>query len=225
MKLNKLTRLAAISAVVLTFAMNTQEAQAQCAVAQADVIDAQVAETLDICALIDNTFTSLVTDVDFETIGATSNTGEYGCAIMAASAAGTIDEGNAAPCSATDGIARIVSDDEEGTAGLIAIQAAGAFINQEVRLQFQVPTDTLTCQGTSPPLYIGRLVTDQATTLAVWDADDAAPNTDTIIGAADTDGTGALDIYIGAEIRTDDTSSAPYESGTCAGTFEVTLFY
>lgn len=225
MKLTKLIKMAAIGAVVLTFAMQADEAKAQCAVAAAVTFEAQVPETLDICATIDNTFTTLVTDVNFETIGVTSNTGEYGCAIMAASAAGTIDESNAAPCSAGDGIARIVSDDEAGVAGLIAIQAAGAFSNQEMRLQFQVPTDTLTCQGASPQLYIGRLVTDQATTAAVWDADDAAPNTDTIIGAADTAANGSLNIYIGAELRTDDTSSVPYEDGACLGSFDVTLFY
>lgn len=225
MRLTKWIRMAAIGAVVLTCAMQADEAKAQCAVAQAVTFNAQVPETIDICASIDNTFTTLVTDVDFQTIGVTSNTGEYGCAIMAAGAAGAIDENNAAPCSAGDGIARIVSDDEAGVAGLIAIQAGGAFVNQEMRLQFQVPTETLTCQGASPPLYIGRLVTDQATTLAVWDTDDPAPNTDTIIGAADTDAGGALNIYIGAELRTDDTSSTPYEDGACTGSFEVTLFY
>lgn len=232
MKLTNLAKMAMIGAVALGFAMSGQEAKAQCAVTQAVTFDAQVPETMDICATIDNQFDTAVTDVDFETIGATSNTGEYGCLIMDAVALGTIDESNSAVgCSATDGIARLVSDDEAGTPGLISI--SGAFINQEIRLQFAmgaaVGDETLTCAGASPPLYIGRLFTDQATTVAEWNLDDGADNATrnaaAVIGAADTNGAGDLDIYIGAELRTDDTSSAPYVTGTCAGDFEVTLFY
>ncbi|MFN3826038.1 MAG: hypothetical protein ACK4NR_00260 [Micavibrio sp.] len=232
MKLTNLAKMAMIGAVALGFAMSGQEAKAQCAVTQAVTFDAQVPETMDICATIDNQFDTTVTDVDFETIGATSNVGEYGCLIMDAVAAGTIDEDNTAVgCSDTDGIARLVSDDEAGTPGLIAI--SGAFPNQEVRLQFIMGTaagdEELTCQGTSPPLLIGRLFTDQATTVAEWNLDDGADNTArnaaAVIGAADTDVSGDLDIYIGAELRTDETSGAPYESGACAGDFDVTLFY
>lgn len=226
MKLNKLTRLAAISAVVLGFAMHAQDAQAQCVnVAQALVFDAQVPETLNVCATVDNTFTTQVTDIDFQTVGATYDTGDYGCAILAAAAGGAIDESNAT-CSAS-GLARIVSDDQIGQAGLIAIQAGGAFNSQEVRLQFTVNDPIIDCP-TGSDFILGSLFSNQ-TTPATWDytgvGNIAADNAAAVTGAGNTGVGGDLNIYIGAELRTDEAAAAPYDSVTCDGAFDVTLYY
>lgn len=237
------TKLAMISAVVLTLAaINPQEAQAQCTqVGAAVTFDAQFPETLNICATIDNTFVTAVTDVNFQTVGATNSAvaQDVGCLIMAADAAGTIDEDNTACNGGTVGLppmARLVSNDEAGVAGLIALD--GAFPDQEVRLQFNVVDRTLVCTdgalaGTTADLVIQRLFTDQ-TTPATWTyngTDEATTNADplaNVIGAANTDAAGPtggdLDIYIGAEIQTDNTANL-YESGACNGSFEVTLFY
>lgn len=229
------TKLATIGAVVLTLAtFNAQEASAQCAVTQAVTWDAQYPETFNICATIDNKFETLVTDIDFQTIGATNATGEAGCLILDAATGGTIDESNST-CNgpvAAPVMARLVSDDEAGEPGAIVIE--GAFPNQEVRLAFDVTDRVIACtddaglgSGTSADLVIQRLFTDQTTTAAEWvyDGTDVATSTAAAtVGEADTDASGDLTIYIGAEIQTDGTGD-PYHSGACEGSFDVTLFY
>ncbi len=225
MKLCKTTKWAMIGAVVLTFAMQSQSAQAACAVATVNgAFNAQDPENIQVCALIDNTFSTEVTDVDFGTIGATAFLGETGCLIMDPVVAGTINEDNLVPCG-SPAVARIVSDDEAGTPGLIEILAGGAFNNQEMRMQFQVADPEMTC-ASGPSLFLSELLSDQ-TTPAEWEntGNVATDNTNAVIGAGDTDGTGALEIYIGATIMTDITNAARYESGACEGQFQVTLFY
>lgn len=240
------TKLAMIGAVALTFAVSSQEAQAQCAVTTAVTFDAEVPETMNICATIDNTFTTQVTDIDFGVIGATNSDGSGGatdtpgCLLMLPTAAGVIDESNAScgGVAVTDGRrARIVSSTGTGTLGLIDILPNGAFVDQEVRLQFDVLNRTMTCAGDgvapdSAHLLIHSLTSDQGTTAAswVWDTDLTTSNENAVIGADDTaDSTdpltaGSLAINIGAEIWTDGTGDV-YESGTCQGSFNVTLFY
>lgn len=220
-------KLAMFGAVVLAIAtINAQEAKAQCVNSgTALVFDAQVPETLNVCATVLNTFTTEVTDIDFQTVGATFDTGDYGCAILAASAGGAIDETNAT-CSAS-GLARIVSNDQVGQAGLIDIQAGGAFASQEVRLLMQVADPVIDCP-TGADFILGSLFSNQ-TTPATWNytgaGNIAADNTAAVIGAANTGAGGDLAIYIGAELRTDTAAAVPYDSVTCDGTFTVELFY
>lgn len=231
MKLSNIAKLAMISAVVLTFALKQETAQAACNTATAGSIEAEVPYDINVCATIDNTFTVAVTDLDFGTVGATHKPAQHGCLIMTPGATGTLDESNAT-CSSTDADrARLVSDDQLGTSALISIPATGAFNTQEVRMLIQVDEEEMACTGTdSPPLIIGALLSDQ-TTPASWSfdagADATARNTAAVYGIATTAADGALNIYIGGEIRTDATAAADavYPSGTCEGTFNVTLFY
>lgn len=230
MKLSNIAKLAMISAVVLTLAATTQKAHAVCDTEAGEVINAEVPHTMQVCANIDNVFTADVTDLDFGTVGATHKTAEYGCLVMTAGAAGTLDESNACNVSAAGDRAQLVSDDQAGTAGFIDIAAGNAFNSQEVRMLIQVADEELLCQGASPPLVIGELRSDQ-TTPAVWEFDDGADvatrNTAADYGVGDTAVDGALEIYIGGELRTDSTAAdnLVYESGTCEGSFTVTMFY
>lgn len=229
MKLTNLAKMAMIGAVALGFAMTSNEAKAQCNTTNAVDIDAQVPYTMDICAAIDNVFTVDVTEPDFGTLGVTHETGEYGCAELAAVAAGTVvEDGVCSSYGNLTGLARIVSDDQLGTAGLIQIDAGGAFNSQEIRLQFQVANADMDCGVGNPALIIGELTTDQATP-ATWanTGDIVADNAAATIGADVTSPTGALDIYIGAQVWTDENepSTAVYDTGTCEGEFTITMFY
>lgn len=238
MKLLTVAKLAMAGAVMLGFAITGGPAYAQCATGTATTADAQDPFTLNICATVQNTFNITVDDVSFGNIGATGWVGQSGCLIM--NTDGTFDESNSA-CIGSYGaaptIARIVSADDApgtaipGTPGSIDI--AGAFVNQEIRMWFQVQetsNDMPPSLGVGPSLYFTSL---EATTAAgvgtntqdgLWiiDAADAPeapglPAADTAAQAATAtaagaeyqgltdNATGNLEILIGATIQTDGT--------------------
>ena len=236
------TKLAAISAVVLTFAtIDSKPASAQCRAALTAIgggVHAQVPQDMAICATVANTFTTALTDINFGSIGVTNATGQFGCLKMAP-ATGTLDESNllcTGRAAALPAMARVVSRTGTGTSGLIAI--TGAFPSQEIRVLLNVANQELACAGidgatTSAPLLFGRIHTDAGTggtgagTPANWafNTDLAASNTAATMGSFVTAAaTGNVTIGVGAEIQNNGTNNR-YVSGTCEGAFNVTLFY
>lgn len=221
------TKLALFGAVALTIAVsNSQSASAQCRTAAAVNIEAQNPTAMNVCATLESTFTTTIIDPSFGDVGVTNKLNEIGCLVM--STAGALNEANTNCTNGTTTIpdmARVVSRLGTGTAGAIAI--AGAFPTQEVRIQFQVADNNITCPA-GPALKLARLFSDQPTTAATWtwdgDADLSGSNTGAIIGAAPTDADGDLTILIGAEIQNDATDTR-YQSGNCEGAFTVTMFY
>ena len=154
MRLCKLKQAAAVGAVVLGFAMSGSSAWAVCATGTAGTIDAQDPFQIQLCAQVENTFTTAVDDVNFGNIGVTGWTGESGCLIMDTD--GTFDESNAA-CLGSYGaapvIARVVAEDSAGAAvpGTPGeIQITGAFPEQEIRMWFQAQVTTNEIPPTAP---------------------------------------------------------------------------
>ena len=166
MKLCKIKTLAIAGAVALGFAISGGPAWAQAC--QTDVVgtmDAQVPFAMDLCANVENTFTTSHDDADFGDIGVTGWLGQSGCLIMADD--GDMDETNTA-CLGSYGaaptIARIVAEDSagvdvDGVPGQIEI--TGAFPDQEIRMWFQVDQTgndvAPTGGGGGPSLYITQL--------------------------------------------------------------------
>jgi hypothetical protein len=254
MRLCKLKQAAAVGAVVLGFAMSGSSAWAVCDTTNGVNIDAQDPFTMNICAAVENTFLTDVTEPDFGNIGVTGWGGESGCLIM--NPDGTFDEDNGL-CEGAAGvptIARIVSEDSLGTPnpgipGELAI--TGAFPDQEIRAWFELATTTNEMPplggGGGPSLWITELRADVgATGVAgqdgVWQIDAAEMPEAADEAAADliaqdpanhfeatTDGTGALDINIGATIQTDTTfdyaGGGIYDTDSYEGDFDIVLFW
>ena len=235
MKLCKLKRMAAVSAVALGFAMSGGSAWAACLVADPQNIDAQDPFQVQLCANVENTFGTLVTDVNYGNVGVTGWAGESGCLYLLPN--GTFDESNTA-CLGSGGAApvtaRIVAEDSVGipALGVGQIEIAGAFPDQEIRMWFQVAQTTNEVPplvpGT-PSMWITQLVaTTDGLALGgngvnvqdgLWEIDVAEAPELPNLAQADTDqqadlatykGTtdavsGDLTISIGATIQTDTT--------------------
>lgn len=235
MKLCKLKRMAAVSAVALGFAVSGGSAWAACAVATPQNIDAQDPFQVQLCANVENTFGTDVTDVNFGNVGVTGWAAESGCLYLLPD--GTFDESNTA-CLGSGGAApvtaRIVAEDSAGipALGVGQIEINGAFPDQEIRMWFQVAQTTNEVDpdvAVGPSMWITQLV---ATTdgLAVggqgvnvqdglWEIDVADAPEAANLAQADTDqqadadtykgttdaATGDLTISIGATIQTDTT--------------------
>lgn len=202
MKLFKIKTLALAGAVALGSALSGGSAWAACATGTANNIDAQDPFVVNLCATVENTFVTTVDDVNFGNIGVTGWAAESGCLIM--NPDGTFDESNAA-CVGSYGaaptVARIVSEDDggatPGTPG--AINIAGAFPNQEVRMWFQLQqtTNEVAPSGAvGPSMWITQLT---ATTDAaggggagvniqdgLWTIDAADTPETPVLAAADT---------------------------------------
>lgn len=175
--------------------------------------------TITVDAEMDNNFTVNVTDVDFGGIAATNASGETAEITIAPN--GAIDEttGN------TGTIARLVSDGAGSTQGILDIE--GGLANQLVSIRYSNVQDLVCiagCSGTPPDLIIAR-ITDNATNQAgQWSVDDADPDGDSVPGQVMTNGSGEALVNIGVTLRTDN-SGDPYQSGTYAGSVDVTLEY
>lgn len=158
MKLYNLRRMAMVSAMTLGVTMGASSAWAACATGTAGTIDAQDPFQIQLCAQVENTFTTVVDDVNFGNIGVTGWGGESGCLIM--NTDGTFDESNTAclgSYAAAPVVARIVAEDSAGApvAGTPGeIQINGAFPDQEIRMWFQAQVTGNEIPPTAPTVAL-----------------------------------------------------------------------
>ncbi len=202
MKLNRLKVLATVSAVALSVAYTSGQAWAQ----PTYDLDSGTAIVVDVTAGVDNTVDLAVVDMDFGNIGVTSDAVDQ--ATMVLSTAGAITEDTA-------GAAHLVSDDNTGTAGSLAI--TNAFPTQEIYVDYSNPTALACalCAAPNPTLAIVEISDDLTTPGNL-----SGP----VTGNEATSAGGALTILLGASIQTEATADN-YLTGAYAGSFEVRMAY
>lgn len=169
-------------------------------------------------AVMNNSFSITVTDLDFGAVALTSRTGETGELVMDTD--GTFDvSGN------TDPIARIAPRDPAGQQGTVAVAAGLPDTLLSVRyVNVQNLVCVAGCAGANPEIVVARIGDDMPDQAGAWSVDDADPDGDAVPGQGMTDAGGAITFNIGATLRTADTND-PYQSGTYEGSFDVILEY
>lgn len=200
MKLNKLAKLASVSAIALGCAYAAPANAAPVA------FELDSTTTVAVNAAVDNTVNVVITAVDLTTIGATSDAVDTATLTMAPGGAITED---------IAGDAHIVSDDGTGTPGNIAI--TGAFATTDLFVDYFNPVD-LNCGACAngPPDFTLSEVTDDLATPSVLST--------ATTGKGTTDNAGALAWNIGVSIQTQ-ASANRYETGAYAGSFDMIVAY
>ena len=204
MNLSNVKKLATVSAVALGLAWS---GSAYSAPFEMDLNTL----TVNVNATVDNTADLVVTDLDFETIGVTSD--PVDTAEMTLNPDNTITEEFGPGLGTAPNEAHIVSDDDTGTAGVATLSAA--LPNSDIFVYYSNLINLT--DGAAPDLVLAS-VQDNLATPGSWDG------TTLVVGIGTTNGTGDLVWNIGATIETEATASQ-YDSNVYTGTFDVYLTY
>lgn len=211
MKSMNLKNLAAVSAVALTIGLYANTASSA-----PFEMDGSTPFTANVTAAVDNTADLAVTDIDFGTLGATSDAVDTAEIVLDPSSSAITDDIGAGLGGA--GEAHLVSQTNSGTPGV----ATFAGLNNTLVFAYYsnlVDMDCALCTGGNPNLRLEKISDNMA-----------VPGSYTKTGAVSVTGIetttagGALIWEIGATIQTLATA-AQYETGAYAGTFDIMLTY
>lgn len=203
MALNKLQKLAGVSAVALGVAIAASDGWAY-------VAGSGDPEAVAVSATVNNTIgVTVTTDPAVGEIGVTNDGAEQATLIMAPDGSITED---------TTGSARMLHSSGTGTPGVVDI--TGAFANTQLSVDFGngadlACTSTACTGGAAPVLTLADATTDLATP-----GDLATPTT----ASGLTDGAGVMQFNIGVTLETP-TSANSYIDGTYTGGFDLFFGY
>ncbi len=226
MKLNKISKLAAISAVALGLASTAAHAAPNNIPAYE--LDSDVPIVIEVTAEVDQAVSVQTTDVVLGQIGIHQDKSVGGTAVATLSLApdGTVVD-------TPTGLARLISNQEAAnTAAITAatVQIGGAFPGEVIYTHYEDPVDLVCTVGacssnTGNPVLKLTSVTDGLGAAATTTAGTfGTAGSLTADGTGTTSVTGDLDFTIGVSIATVP-GAAYYASGTYTGSFEMTLSY
>ena len=202
MALNKLQKLAGVSAVALTVAVAASDSWSA-----AYTAGSGTAFTVPVTATVDNSIS--VTNTTPLALGQIGVLGDgVDTATMAMTAAGVVTDDTAGP-------ALMIHSSGTGIPGLVDV--TGAFNNTNLSVDMANPVDLncAACAAGTPNFVLDDVITNLATPGSLATAT-------TAVGT--TDGAGALPINYGMTISTEADTNV-YEDGTYAGTFDFFFSY
>lgn len=203
MALNKLQKLAGVSAVALSVAVAASESWSA-----AYTAGSGNPFTVNASATVNNTITvTETTALDFGNIGALNDAADSATMVMAATGAVTDD---------TTGPALLVHSTGTGTPGTVDVTAAFPSTNLTVDMGNPVNLTCGLCGAGTADFSLDDVVTDLATPGSLAGATAA-------VGT--TDGVGALTINYGMTISNIISATNVYNDGVYAGTFDFFFTY